>query len=87
MYVSLFSLKSVSFHQRTPLHIAVSGGYKDTVEYLIKQGADISIKDNDGVSKTTVICTADFSLSYVSSSQERTLYSLFMHVHILVHKT
>ena len=78
MYVFFFIYKTVSFHQRTPLHIAIRGGYKDTVEYLIKKGADISTKDNDGVSKAIVICIADFSLSYVSS-QERTLYILHVH--------
>ena len=36
--------------QRTPLHIAAREGYRYTVEHLVKNGADISIKDNSGVS-------------------------------------
>ena len=34
----------------TPLHMAAIGGHKDTVEYLINKGADIGIKDVNGVS-------------------------------------
>ena len=36
--------------QRTPLHIAAREGYRFTLEHLVKEGADISIKDNSGVS-------------------------------------
>ena len=36
--------------QRTPLHIATENGYKYTVESLVKNEADISISDHDGVS-------------------------------------
>ena len=42
----------VSFpHQRTPLHLAVSEGHVDTVQYLVSVGGDISIQDNSGVSE------------------------------------
>ena len=37
-------------YQRTPLHTAAGIGYKYTVEQLVKKGADVSIKDNEGVS-------------------------------------
>ena len=36
--------------QRTALHIAAGKGYEYTLLCLVKQGADINIKDNDGVS-------------------------------------
>ena len=36
--------------QRTPLHIAVEEGQGCTVKFLIDSGADVIIKDNDGVS-------------------------------------
>ena len=35
--------------QRTPLHVASGKGYKYTTEVIVKAGADINIKDNDGV--------------------------------------
>lgn len=38
-----------SFYQRTPLHNAAEGGYERTVECLVNQGANVNIKDNDGV--------------------------------------
>jgi ankyrin repeat protein len=33
---------------RTPLHIAVTGGHKDLVEYLIEEGANIDVQDIEG---------------------------------------
>ena len=33
--------------------MAAREGYKDTVEYLVDEGADVSIKNNDGVSVHT----------------------------------
>ena len=40
----------LSMYQRTPLHTAAGIGYWYTVEQLVKKGADISVKDNKGVS-------------------------------------
>ena len=37
--------------QRTPLHVAAEGARVKVVEYLVDQGADINIKDNDGVNE------------------------------------
>lgn len=33
---------------QTPLHLALKGGNKDIIDLLMKNGADINIKDNDG---------------------------------------
>ena len=47
---------SYAFHlQQTPLHVAASQGHCNIVEYLVMQGADVSIKDNDGVSITIIL--------------------------------
>ena len=40
--------------QRTPLHVAAGKGYKYTTEVIVKAGADINIKDNDGVCTTYI---------------------------------
>ena len=37
------------------MHTAAKEGYKYTVEYLVMKGADISLKDKDGVSTSKVI--------------------------------
>ena len=55
VYNALVSVYSVcylflSMYQRTPLHIVAAEGYGHTVEHLFRRGADINIKDNDGVS-------------------------------------
>lgn len=40
----------IFFIQRTPLYIAAREGYRYTVEHLVEEGADISIRDNMNVS-------------------------------------
>ena len=35
----------------TPLHEAATGGHGGVVEYLIQAGADVTIKDVNGVSE------------------------------------
>ena len=48
--------KCLSLHQMTPLHVAAEKGESlDIVEYLIRKGADINIKDENGVSKTILL--------------------------------
>ena len=55
---------SHSFHQRTPLHIAVKEGYEHTVECIVENDADINCRDKKGVRLYhSLICTADLSLS------------------------
>lgn len=44
-----------SFYQLTALHIAARDGLDYKVEGLIKKGAEVNVKDNDGVSVTTVV--------------------------------
>ena len=42
----------VSFcHQRTPLHKAAGSGKVDVVRYFMGKGADVNVKDKDGVSE------------------------------------
>ena len=46
-------LQCVSLHQMTPLHVAAEKGESlEIVEYLIGGGADINIKNDNGVSET-----------------------------------
>ena len=47
-------------HQSTPLHEAARKGHVDIVRYLVEQGADINIKDEDEVSEQEY--TADCKL-------------------------
>ena len=55
-YVSVHFLKVALFlNQRTPLHVAASKGHDYTVECLVNERADISIKDNAGVSMTILL--------------------------------
>ena len=42
-------------YQRTPLHVAATKGHDYTVECLVEKGANISIKDNAGVSMTILL--------------------------------
>ena len=44
-YLILFSL-----YQQTPLHAAAKNHHDYTVQHLIGKGADVNIKDNNGVS-------------------------------------
>ena len=38
------------FHQQTPSHLAAEKGrFENTLKYLVKKGAKITIKDSDGV--------------------------------------
>jgi len=38
-------------HQRAPLHEAAESGMVDMVRYFVDKGADVNIKDNNGVSE------------------------------------
>ena len=40
----------VFLYQMTYLHLAVEGGYMNTVTYLVDKGANINIKNDHGVS-------------------------------------
>ena len=53
-------------YQQTPLHVAASQGHCNVVEYLVMQGADVSIKDNDGVSVTILLMIDYIVLGIVS---------------------
>ena len=48
--VAIIAMVLIFLHQQTPLHIAAGTGHVKTVECLAKLGANITIKDNDGVS-------------------------------------
>ena len=53
MHIQLLSYGFL--YQQTPLHTAVAKGHDYTVICLIKNGADISIKDKNGVSVTILL--------------------------------
>ena len=49
--ITATSLKFVTFsYQQTPLHVAAIKGHDYTVECLVKKGANMNIKDKNGVS-------------------------------------
>ena len=55
----------LSFHQRTPLHIAVKKSRVMTVKFLVDKGTDTNSKDNAGVSMLEYVLTVYFySLSF-----------------------
>ena len=45
-------------YQCTPLHVAASKGRDYTVKWLVHKGADMDIKDNNGVSETKLLMEA-----------------------------
>ena len=53
IYTNLIGIRSSNLvsspHQRTPLHSDAGEGKEGTVQLLIEKGADMNIKDNDGV--------------------------------------
>ena len=42
-------------YQQTPLHVAASSGRDYTVEWLVKKGADVNIKNETGVHETILL--------------------------------
>ena len=73
--------------QRAPLHAAASEGHEYTVKSLVDKGANINIKDKDGVSSeynTNGMYVRTTNLSRVSlilRHQKKNLYSLLNFVH------
>ena len=57
----VIALKFVTFsYQRTPLHVAASKGHDYTVEWLVKEGADMNIKDKTGVCETILLMVVKY---------------------------
>ena len=50
-------------HQGTPLLVAAESGNVDTVSYLGDKGADINIKDGDGVSECNYTTDTIFNIT------------------------
>ena len=48
--ITMSFIENTFSYQQTPLHVAASKGRDYTVECLIKKGADMNIKDMNGVS-------------------------------------
>ena len=63
-YLTLLGLPglfmAIASHQMTPLHMAVEGKHLGTVKYLVGQGADTNVKDDNGVSNASVLLTVDY---------------------------
>eukprot|EP01052_Picozoa_sp_SAG31_P071124 SAG31_NODE_30030_length_386_cov_0.898955_1_plen_64_part_10 len=45
--------------QTTPLHIAVQQGQQETLAQLVKAGADVDLKDKDGLTALAMAIEAD----------------------------
>ena len=60
-------------YQQTALHIAASKGRDYTVECLVKQGANITIRDRDGVSVTVLAVSFYTDKFYVPKLKESVL--------------
>ena len=48
-------LFSFSLRQETPLHVAAREGNMDAAQFLIRNGADVNIKDKDGVGRLVLL--------------------------------
>ena len=54
--IATYSLESVTFfYQWTALHVAASKDWNYTVECLVKKGADMDIKDKNGVCESILL--------------------------------
>ena len=62
------------FYQHTPLHIATVNGYKYTVEALAAR-ADISAKDNAGVSLSYMV----WSFSFPCTPEKDPVFTINLH--------
>ena len=51
MYLYTKNMYLYTAHQTTPLHLAAHHGQLHTVQHLVTAGADLNIKDDDGVSE------------------------------------
>ena len=63
-----------SLYQRTPLHIASKEGYRYTTECLVDKGADINMKDDDGVSVTTILAAGQTWILYTTNNNNTVVY-------------
>ena len=71
-----------AFHlQQTPLHVAASQGHCYIVEYFVQQGADVCIKDNDGVSVNILLVILVISIELATKIPCKDLFKdLFVHL-------
>lgn len=60
MFVCFLFFFRLSPHQESPLHWAAGGDHVDTVLFLVENGADVNVKDNEWVSERD--CTNDSGL-------------------------
>ena len=53
-HAMLMIVQLISPHQRTPLHWAAER-HADIAQFLVEKGADINVKDNDGVRESVLL--------------------------------
>ena len=76
----MFSLSlSLSLSQQTPLHTAAEDGNQYTMDGLVKLGADINLKDKDGVSETILLVMNGLVSVLVSQLPRKAIYALFVY--------
>ena len=62
--VSYFMSYFISLHQMTPLHVAVERALTEIVKFLVDRGADITIKDYNGVNIYVCMYGENVFISY-----------------------
>lgn len=63
----MFLILMLSLYQCTPLHVTAHNGHDFTVDCLVMKGADVNIKNKNGVSMHYLISTVDLRMTIRTS--------------------
>ncbi|KAL8724748.1 MAG: hypothetical protein Q9181_006692 [Wetmoreana brouardii] len=64
--------------ERTPLHLAAAGHHSDVIDYLLRRGADVNIRDGWGLTSLDYVCSDEDLLNLMTGQvpHDRTLPAL-----------